>query len=120
MAVIKAVAHIGYVAQALYNQNLVLKAVKTLSESTGAIIEANANMLRSQSGEIGELAANPMIRVETLKQSFETVFNVLDECESYKRNALPQMAEAIETFTALGAEGAERLKRMREGREYQN
>ena len=105
-------------AQALYNQKLVLNAVNTLNESTGAIIEANANMLGKQSGEIQEMSANPMIAVETLKQSFETVFDVMDACEEYKRNALPQMAETVRVFSEIGAEGADRVKRIQAARDY--
>ncbi|MBQ6380893.1 MAG: toxic anion resistance protein [Clostridia bacterium] len=103
-------------AQALYNQNLVLKAVKTLSDSTAQMIEANAAMLQSQSGDIRELATNPMISVETLKQSFETVFAVFDECETYKRNALPQMEQMIDAFAGLAQDGKERLEHMQQAR----
>ena len=103
-------------AQALYNQNLVLKAVKTLSDSTAKMIEANAAMLQSQSGEIQEMATNPMIPVETLKQSFETVFSVFDACETYKRTALPQMEQMIAEFAALAQNGAQRLEQMQENK----
>ena len=105
-------------AQALYNQKLVLNAVNTLNESTSRIIEANANMLSQQSREIQEMAANPMIAVETLKESFNTVFDVMDACEQYKRDALPQMAETVQTFAEIGAEGADRVKRMQAARKY--
>ena len=105
-------------AQALYNQKLVLKAVDTLNESTSEIISANANMLGKQSGEIQEMAANPMIAVETLRESFRTVFDVMDACEEYKRNALPQMADTVQAFVEIGEEGAERVKRIQAAREY--
>ena len=104
-------------AQALYNQKLVLKAVQTLNESTAAIIAANAEMLGAQSDEIATLAANPMIAMDTLKQSFETVFRVMDTCEDYKKKALPQMAQAIETFASLAAEGGERMERLQQARD---
>ncbi|MBR2590649.1 MAG: toxic anion resistance protein [Clostridia bacterium] len=103
-------------AQALYNQNLVLGAVKTLSDSTAKMIEANAAMLQNQSGEIQEMATNPMIPVETLKQSFETVFAVFDECENYKKNALPQMEQVIAEFAAIAQDGSERLEHLKQER----
>ena len=87
-------------AQALYNQKLVLKAVQTLNGD-----------------EIATLAANPMIAMDTLKQSFETVFRVMDTCEDYKKKALPQMAQAIETFASLAAEGGERMERLQQARD---
>ena len=105
-------------AQALYNQKLVLKAVNTLNESTGEIISANANMLGKQSGEIQEMAANPMIAVDTLRESFRTVFDVMDACEEYKRSALPQMADTVRAFIEIGEEGTERVKRIQAAREY--
>ena len=107
-------------AQALYNQQLVLKAVKTLSDSTSEIIAANANMLGRQSGDIQEMAANPMIAVETLRESFRTVFDVMDACEEYKRNALPQMAETVRVFSEIGAEGAERVEKIQAARDDDN
>ncbi len=105
-------------AQALYNQKLVLKAVNTLNDSTSEIIKANANMLGKQSGEIQEMAANPMIAVETLQESFRTVFDVMDACEEYKRNALPQMADTVRAFVEIGEEGTQRVKRIQAAREY--
>ncbi len=105
-------------AQALYNQKLVLNAINTLNDSTSQIIEANANMLGKQSGEIQEMAANPMIAVETLQNSFRTVFDVMDACEDYKRQALPQMAETVRAFIEIGEEGTERVKRIQAAREY--
>ena len=103
-------------AQALYNQKIVLGAIKTLNDSTATIIEANANMLGRQSGEILEMSSNPMVAVETLQNSFRTVFDVMDACEEYKRNALPQMAETVRTFVEIGKEGAERVEKMQEAR----
>ncbi len=105
-------------AQALYNQKLVLNAVQTLNDSTAKMIEANAHMLGQQSGEIQEMAANPMIALETLQQSFRTVFDVMDACEDYKREALPQMAQAVQTFIDIGTEGKERVERIQAAREY--
>lgn len=105
-------------AQALYNQKLVLNAIQTLNDSTSKIIEANANMLGKQSGEIQELAANPMIAIDTLQNSFRTVFDVMDACEDYKRNALPQMAETVRAFIEIGEEGTERVKRIQAARAY--
>ena len=105
-------------AQALYNQKLVIKAVNTLNDSTSEIIRANADMLGKQSGEIQEMAANPMIAVETLRESFNTVFDVMDACEEYKRNALPQMADTVRAFIEIGEEGTERVKRIQAAREY--
>ncbi len=105
-------------AQALYNQKLVLNAINTLNDSTSQIIEANANMLGKQSGEIQELAANPMIALETLQNSFRTVFDVMDACEDYKREALPRMAETVRAFMEIGEEGTERVKRLQAAREY--
>ena len=105
-------------AQALYNQKLVLTAVQTLNDSTTKMIEANANMLGKQSGEIQEMAANPMIAVETLQESFRTVFDVMDACEDYKREALPQMAQTVQAFIDIGEEGKERVEKLQAAREF--
>ena len=103
-------------AQALYNQKLVLTAIQTLNDSTSKMIEANANMLGKQAGAIQEMSANPMIAIETLQESFRTVFDVMDACEEYKREALPQMAQTVQTFIEMGEEGKERVERMQAAR----
>jgi len=103
-------------AQALYNQKLVLQAVQTLNDSTAKMIEANAQMLGKQSGAIQEMAANPMIAIETLQESFRTVFDVMDACEDYKREALPQMAQTVQTFIEIGEEGKQRVERIQAAR----
>lgn len=107
-------------AQALYNQKLVLTAIQTLNDSTSKMIEANAQMLGKQSGAIQEMSANPMIAIETLQDSFRTVFDVMDACEDYKREALPQMAQTVQTFIELGEEGKERVERMQAARELKD
>lgn len=103
-------------AQALYNQKLVLTAIQTLNDSTSKMIEANAQMLGKQSGAIQEMSANPMIAIETLQESFRTVFDVMDACEDYKREALPQMAQTVQSFIELGEEGKERVERLQAAR----
>ncbi len=103
-------------AQALYNQKLVLSAIQTLNDSTSKMIEANAQMLGKQTGTIQEMSANPMIAIETLQESFRTVFDVMDACEDYKREALPQMAQTVQSFIELGEEGKERVERLQAAR----
>lgn len=103
-------------AQALYNQKLVLTAIQTLNDSTSKMIEANAQMLGKQTGAIQEMSANPMIAIETLQESFRTVFDVMDACEDYKREALPQMAQTVQSFIELGEEGKERVERLQAAR----
>ncbi|MDQ6709129.1 MAG: toxic anion resistance protein, partial [Candidatus Dormibacteraeota bacterium] len=58
------------VAQALTNQKLVLSQIMALNTTTGNLIESTSQMLKDQSGQIHEQAANATVSIEKLQAAF--------------------------------------------------
>lgn len=105
-------------AQALSNQKVVLNAVNALNQGTENMITATAKMLNQQSKEIQEMSANPMLAAEKLQEAYELTFDAFDAYDNYKQAALPRMKQTIDKFAEIGADGADRLKRIEAAREY--
>ena len=100
------------VAGALYNQKIVLDKIKTLNESTNAMIAATSRMLREQGGEIQRQAGESSISVETLQQSFADTIQALDDISTYKQEALPRIRKTIDDFKQLAETGEQHLRRI--------
>lgn len=106
------------VASALYNQKIVLDKVKVLNKTTNDLIRSTSIMLKEQGAEIQQQAMESNISVDTLKEAFRNTFEALDQVDSYKQKALPQMRQSIEEFRKLADEGTARLDRMESARAY--
>lgn len=103
------------VAGALYNQRIVLEKIEALNETTNHMIAATSKMLKQQGVAIQEQATRTAVSPETLKQAFDDAFEALDDISNYRRAALPQMADTIQTFREMADEGERRLQLMEEG-----
>jgi uncharacterized protein YaaN involved in tellurite resistance len=89
------------IAAALSNQKRVVEQVDALRGTTEDIIAANAGMLAGQSADIQRIAAEPAVGVETLRRSFEQIYQTIDAIDSYKAQAVASMRSTVD---ALGAE----------------
>ena len=89
------------IAAALSNQKLVIEQVNALRGTTEDIIRTNAEMLASQSGEIQRIAAEPAVGLETLRKSFEQIYQTIDTIDTYKAQAVANMQATVD---ALGTE----------------
>lgn len=103
------------VAGALYNQQIVLEKINALNETTNNMISATSQMLKQQGVAIQKQATSTAVSPETLKKAFEDTFQALDDISTYRREALPQMADTIQTFREMADDGERRLKQMEEG-----
>lgn len=102
------------VAGALYNQQIVLEKIEALNETTNHMISATSQMLKQQGVAIQKQATSTAVSPETLKKAFEDTFEALDDISTYRRQALPQMAETIQAFRMMADEGEVRLQQMEE------
>jgi uncharacterized protein YaaN involved in tellurite resistance len=87
------------VAQALTNQKLVLQQITALNTTTANIIDATAEMLKSQTGQIHEQAASATIPIETLKRAFESIYQTMDTIDEFKGRALTSMKTTVEALS---------------------
>ena len=103
------------VASALANQKLVLDAIEGLNATTANMIAATSEMLKTQGAAIQQQAMNSMLPVETLKKSFQDLFEAMDSIQTFKEKALPEMAKTIAEFKSMIAEGEEVIHKLEKG-----
>ncbi len=103
------------VAKALADQKLVLDQINALNETTNNLIAGTAERLKNQGVEIQKQASGSMIDVEKLKEAFVDINNAMEQISTYRKEALPRMAESIVEFDKLTREGEERIKRLEKG-----
>lgn len=91
------------VAQALANQKLVLDQITALNTTTSNLIVSTSEMLKQQTGQIHEQAASSMVSLDALKQSFANVYATMDAIDTFKIQAVDNMAQTVTTLqTELG------------------
>jgi uncharacterized protein YaaN involved in tellurite resistance len=86
------------VAQALVGQKLVLDQITALNTTTANIIDGTGTMLRTQTAQIHEQAANATIPIETLKRAFQNIYDTMDSIDAFKLKALESMKTTVGTL----------------------
>ena len=86
------------VAQALGNQKLVLSQITALNTTTSSLIERTSEMLRDNSVAIQEQAASATIGLPQLQAAFANIYATMDAIDTFKVQALDNMAASIGTL----------------------
>ena len=86
------------VAQALGNQKLVLDQITALNTTTSSMIERTSEMLRDNSVAIQRQAASATIGLPELQAAFQNIYATMDAIDSFKVEALDNMAATIGTI----------------------
>ncbi|MDH3228488.1 MAG: toxic anion resistance protein [Alphaproteobacteria bacterium] len=104
------------VALALAHQKIVLDKVEAINKTTSDLIAGTAAQLKRQGAAIHTRASSAGLDMESLKSAFADINAAMEEISSYRREALPQMAQTILEFDKLAEEGEEAIKKMEQGR----
>ncbi|MEV0620215.1 toxic anion resistance protein [Nonomuraea sp. NPDC050404] len=88
------------VAQALANQKLVLDQITALNATTGDLILATSEMLRTQAGAIQNQAASTTVDLDTLRQAFDNVYATMDLIDSFRAQAVDNMAVTVDSLSS--------------------
>jgi uncharacterized protein YaaN involved in tellurite resistance len=86
------------VAGALTSQNHVIAQVDALRGTTEDIIGANAEMLASQAVDVQRIAADPAVGTETLRRSFQRIYDTIDRIDAFKAQAVTSMQATVEAL----------------------
>jgi uncharacterized protein YaaN involved in tellurite resistance len=86
------------VAQALGNQKLVLSQITALNTTTSSLIERTSEMLRDNSVAIQQQAASATIGLPQLQAAFANIYATMDAIDTFKVQALDNMAASIGTL----------------------
>lgn len=84
------------VAQALYNQKLVLDQIDAVNSATNKLIDATSDMLQSNSARIQQQASSSGVSNESLTRAYDAIFNTLDSIDKFKLQANDAFSKNIE------------------------
>jgi uncharacterized protein YaaN involved in tellurite resistance len=100
------------VAQALGNQKLVLDQITALNTTTSSMIEHTSEMLRDNSVAIQQQAGSATIGLPQLQAAFQNIYATMDAIDSFKVEALDNMAATIGTLESEVGKSREYLDRV--------
>ena len=100
------------VAQALGNQKLVLDQITALNSTTSNLIQRTSEMMRDNSAQIQQQAASATIGMPQLQAAFQNIYATMDSIDTFKLQALDNMAQTIGTLESEVAKSKEYLDRV--------
>jgi len=103
------------VANALYNQKIVLKKIELLNETTNTLISSTSQMLKEQGTAIHRQAAETNVSAEVLKAAFNDALSALEDISTFKQQALPKMQESVAQFREMAVVGEKEIARLEKG-----
>jgi len=104
-------------AVALANQRIVLEKVQAINKTTENLIAGTASRLRTQGAEIQKQASSSQLDINLLKQAFSDIRIALDDIDTYRQQALPQMAENILEMERMAAEAEQQIHKVEHAEE---
>ena len=98
-------------ARAQGYQLKVMDALKQGSAAIEGLMASTAKLFGDHVDRVVEFESNPLIGVQTLKASFDTVFAGLDKMDEFRSKSIESMGANIALLKGLLAEGEARMKR---------
>ncbi len=88
---------------ALASQKQIATAVKSVQESTAAMLEANAAAIGRQTLEIGEMQNNPVIALESVKKAHNSLIEAMDKMEEIRAVGTEKARAGIAELNKMSA-----------------
>jgi uncharacterized protein YaaN involved in tellurite resistance len=98
-------------ARAQGYQMKVMDALRRSSAAIEGLMVSTAKMFGEHVDRVTEFEANPLIGVQALKASFDTVFAGLDKLDEFRSKSIETMSANIALLKGLQEEGEKRMKR---------
>jgi uncharacterized protein YaaN involved in tellurite resistance len=98
-------------ARAQGYQMKVMDALKKSSAAIEGLMASTAKMFGDHVDRVIEFQNNPLIGVQALKASFDTVFAGLDKMDEFRSKSIESMGANITMLKGLMAEGESRMRR---------
>jgi uncharacterized protein YaaN involved in tellurite resistance len=98
-------------ARAQGYQMKVMDALKQGSAAIEGLIASTSRMFGDHVDRVIQFQTNPLIGVQTLKASFDTVFKSLDKMDEFRSKNIESMGTNITVLKGILAEGESRMKR---------
>ena len=100
---------------ALQRQKKVLEGVQAVTNTTNDLIAGTAEHLKTQGTQIQKQAAETTLNIDTLRKAFLDVETALEDISSFRRNALPEMANSITEMNTLTGNMETAIQKMEKG-----
>ncbi len=97
-------------ALALANQKIVLEKVQSINKTTENLIAGTAERLKTQGAEIQKQASSTQIDLAVLKQAFADIEIALEDINTYRQKALPEMAKNILEMDRMSKKAEDRIQ----------
>jgi uncharacterized protein YaaN involved in tellurite resistance len=98
-------------ARAQGYQMKVMDALRKSSAAIEGLMVSTSKMFGEHVDRVTEFESNPLIGVQALKSSFDTVFAGLDKLDEFRSKSIEAMGTNIEMMKGLLAEGEKRMQR---------
>ncbi len=100
-------------ALALNNQEIVLKKIEALNETTSKLIASNSERLKQQGAEIQKKATESTLKIQDLEKAFENIKKALIDITQYREDALPKLKDSMERMDKLTDEGFKAIEEVK-------
>lgn len=100
------------VALALANQKIVLDKLSAVNQTTSDLIAGTAARLRTQGVQIQQQAANAQLDMNSLRAAFADLNGAIDDLATFRRNALPQMAQTVLDLDQVTREATQAIQKL--------
>lgn len=104
------------VALALANQKIVLDKIEAVNRTTSDIIAGTAARLRTQGVEIQKQATSAQLDMNALRSAFADLNGAIDDLASFRRDALPQMAQTVLELDQVTGEASKAIQKLDQAR----
>jgi uncharacterized protein YaaN involved in tellurite resistance len=98
-------------ARAQGYQMKVMDALRQSSRAIEGLLASTARMFGEHVDRVAEFQANPLIGVQALKSSFDTVFASLDKMDEFRSKSIESMGANIAMLKGIVDEGEKRMHR---------
>lgn len=107
------------IAVGLSEQKRVLDTVEAVNQGTSDLIAENGKLLRSQGAAIQKQAMGTMLQFEKLVSAINDTVAAIEDVESFKQKALPEMSKAIKNLSDLSTYVDGKIQKIEKGERIQ-
>jgi uncharacterized protein YaaN involved in tellurite resistance len=98
-------------ARAQGYQMKVMDALKQSSRAIEGLMASTVKMFGEHVDRVTEFESNPLVGIQALKASFDTVFASLDKMDEFRSKSIESMGTNIEMLRGILAQGEARMRR---------
>lgn len=103
------------IAIGLSDQKRVLDTVTAVNQGTSDLLAENGRLLRAQGAEIQKQSMRTMLQFEKLVSAINDTVAAIEDVETFKQKALPEMSQAIKNLADLSTYVDGKIQKLEKG-----